>query len=293
MAQASRALADVSRLHGFEVEEVHVPFGSEALSRSGQPLPAATRHACLEADAVLVAAGRDPALGRIEAELDLRATATRVRFAPAGDVLLLSPVDDDSARWAVERAFGVARTRRARVTSIGDGAWQALVEEASAGHPGVDVERLGVAAGLPAVAFETDRFDVVVAGPMFASVLAEVAASTVAAPRVAATGRLAGHGPGVFAPSHGAAFDIAGQGVANPSSLLLATALLLAEGLAERSAAETLAGAVSEALAARALTPDLVSRGVAATTTEFVDAVLAGLPGAVGNVEFHRGAFAL
>ena len=30
MAEASRALAEVSRLHGFEVDDIHVPFGTEA-----------------------------------------------------------------------------------------------------------------------------------------------------------------------------------------------------------------------------------------------------------------------
>ena len=41
-------------------------------------------------------------------------------------------------------------------------------------------------------------------------------------------------------PAHGAAEDIAGQGVANPASMLLAAALMLGEGLGERGAAETL-----------------------------------------------------
>ena len=47
-------------------------------------------------------------------------------------------------------------------------------------------------------------------------------------------------GPGVFGPTHGAAIEIAGQGVADPRSMLLAAALMLGEGLGERAAAETL-----------------------------------------------------
>ena len=42
-AAASRALAQVSRQHGFRVEEVHPPFDGEAVMQSGHPLPAATR----------------------------------------------------------------------------------------------------------------------------------------------------------------------------------------------------------------------------------------------------------
>ena len=55
MAEACRALAEAGRLHGFRVDEVHVPFGGEAVSRYGHPLPPATRAA---------AAGRTPCSSR-------------------------------------------------------------------------------------------------------------------------------------------------------------------------------------------------------------------------------------
>ena len=38
-AAASRALAGLAREHGFAVEELHPPFDTEALTRSGHPLP--------------------------------------------------------------------------------------------------------------------------------------------------------------------------------------------------------------------------------------------------------------
>ena len=66
------------------------------------------------------------------------------------------------------------------------------------------------------LAFEPDRFDVVVAPAPFAEPLFGVAAHA-RHPRVAASGRLARVGPGVFAPAHGSAEEIAGQGVANPA----------------------------------------------------------------------------
>ena len=42
-----------------------------------------------------------------------------------------------------------------------------------------------------------------------------------------------GHNYGLFEPVHGAAFDIAGKNIANPSSILLSTKLML-EWLSER-----------------------------------------------------------
>ena len=60
MGQASRALARVSHLHGFRVEEIHPPFGAGAFTQSGHALPLETRRATLAAQAILVAAGNSP-----------------------------------------------------------------------------------------------------------------------------------------------------------------------------------------------------------------------------------------
>ena len=288
MAEASRALVEVARFHGFEVEERHVPFGSEALSRSGHPLPLATRAAYLQADAVLVAIAGEPALDDVESELDLRASATRVAFGPGCEVTLLSPLADDLAGWTVDRAFEVACAGRARLASVGaDGRWRELVDAVAGRYDGVEVEHLTVSAGMPALAFEPERFDVVVTGPLFGDALATVLASIEREARVVARGRLAGNAPGVFSPGHEGAPDIAGQGVADPSSMLLATALMLGEGLGERAAAATLAGAVTGTRRGRAPALDSVLAGVTSATRHFTDAVLSELQVAITNAEFR------
>ena len=94
-----------------------------------------------------------------------------------------------------------------------------------------------------------------------------------AGPIARALARLPGE-PLIVAPSHGAAEDIAGQGVANPASMLLAAALMLGEGLGERGAAETLTGAVLGACSNGTQTPDMLSRGLGATTREFTSRVV-------------------
>ena len=74
--------------------------------------------------------------------------------------------------------------------------------------------------------------------------------------------------------------------------MLLAAALMLGEGLDERRAAETLAGAVLEACSTGSGTPDMVETGLGATTREFADVVLSELPSSVTNAEFYREAYA-
>jgi 3-isopropylmalate dehydrogenase len=287
MAEASRALAEAGRLHGFKVDELHPPFAGEAVARYGHPLPPSTRAACRRADAVLVALTREPALEGVKAELDLTWRIQRVRLPDGSDVAIVSPLHDDMEQLAVRHAFDLARARRARVSAVGDGGdWYELVEREADRHSGVRVETPSLSKALPLLMSAPDRFCVVVTQRRHAELLSDLAATAQDGPRIVASGRLSPTGPGVFGPTHGSAPDIAGQGVANPSGILLATALMLGEGLGQRTAAQTLERAISGTLAAGIRTPDLGGAGVAATTRDFMDAVLGLMPASRTDVEF-------
>jgi 3-isopropylmalate dehydrogenase len=288
-AAASRALAQVSRDHGFRVEEVHPPFGGEAVMQSGHPLPAATRAATLSADAVLVAGATAPALEGVKAELDLSVRVTRMIADDGSVTATFSPLGGSSPDWALDRAFASAKSHGGRVASIGvDGAWRDRVEHHAARHDGVEVAHLTLAGALQAFAADAPR-------PVVLVVEESVADAVVQAPSLthqrglAATGYLSQDGPSLFAPTHGSAHDIAGHGVANPSEMLLAAALLLGEGLGRRAAAEALEESLAAALHSTRRTPDMTQAGVGATTREFVDAVLALLPSARRDTEFALG----
>ena len=286
MAEASRALAEAGRLHEFRVDEVHAPFAGEAVTRHGHPLPPSTRAACRRADAVLVALTKEPALEGVKAALDLTWRIQRVR-TPQGDVAIASPLDDQLEPFVVRRAFDLARTRRARLAAVGDGlAWSTFVNWETERHPGVQVECLRLGHALPLLMSSPERFCVVVTQRQHAELVSDLAATSANGSRIVASGRLSRGGPGVFGPTHGSAPDIAGQGVANPSGMLLAAALMLSEGLGEEAAGRTLERAVSAALAEGWRTADLAGEGVAATTRDFMDAVLGLMPAARTDVEF-------
>ena len=287
MAEACNALAEVSRIHGFLIDDVHAPIGSEAVARSGQALPPSTRAAYLGADALLVATA-EPALAEVEEELDLRAALTRVRLGNC-DLRLLHPLAPDLTDWTVEKAFQIARRTRGRLTAIDeDLRFGELVDEAADRHAGVTVEHYSVAAGLPALAFAPEQFDVVVTGVLFGETLTEIVAAVDRQPRVLARGRLAGNGPSVFSSADSKMQDIAGLGVADPSSMLLAVATMLAEGLGELAAAETLAAAVTDVCGAGRRTLDRLLHGVAASSRQFTQAVLSELVTTHSNAEFLR-----
>jgi isocitrate/isopropylmalate dehydrogenase len=280
MAEAMYALDAVARVHGFAFDQVHAPFGGVALARLGQTVPATTRDAVLGADAVLVAGAEEPALDDVMAELDLRARVTRVRFGAHDDVAFITSVRDDAAEWTVHRAFDIAETRRMRLACVGDNAWCELVNVAVADHEHVRVEHVSPRDAMPFAAFNPARFDVVAVAPAWAEGMVEIAAAA-ASHRVAAHALLAEHGPSLFVPSPDGGFALAGYGVVNPSSMLLAAALTLEHGLEQPGAADTLAGAVSAALV-----DEPVRFGIRASTREFTSRVLGGFQLAMRNAEF-------
>jgi len=285
-AEASRALALVSRMHGFAVEERHPHFGREAVARSGHALPPSTRDAVLGSDAVLVAGWGQPALDGVRAELDLRASVTRVHLDEGSGLTFFAPLAEGGEAYALERAFACARASGGSLASIGlDESWRGRVDRAAEEHDGVLVRHLPLGEALPLLAFHPSQVDVLVTERVLAEALPQVPRPVSGGRRLAATGLLSPSGPGLFCPSHGPVPDIAGQGVANPSEMLLAAALMLGEGLGRRAAAETLEGGVDGALDGTVRTADMAGSGPAATTREFVDVVLSLLPGARQDLE--------
>lgn len=268
VAATSRAVDAVSRLHGFRVDQEFVPLGMDALMRFGHPYPNASRHAVLAADAVLVAPGADGPLDALEAELDVRASITRIRYEGRRELSIVAPMHDEALRWTLHRAFEIARASRARVTLVGvPPVSEVDVAAAEAAHPGFQVERMPIAAAMSALVTAPHRFDVVVATPDLATSVAAAAACT-AADRIAAWGRLAENGPSIFGTFHDDGHEHAGHGVADPAPLLLAAALALGDGLGERIAAGTLARAVGQTR----------TEPRAVSTRGATDAVLAELP---------------
>ena len=289
MAEATLAMAAVGRLHGLTIDDQHPAFGASAVARGGQAFPAATRAAVLGADAVLVAGAEDPALAEVMAELDLRARVTRVRFGRAHDVAFVAPLEVRAEEWSLDAAFGLAESRGLRLSAVGDEGWHELADAVAAEHEHVRVERLSPRVAIPLAAFDAGRFDVVVIAERWAEAVIEIAAAPATA-RVAAHGLLAAHGPSLFMPSPEGGFALAGHGVVNPSSMLLAASMALEHGLGEHGAASTLAGAVSAALVDGPRTPDLLARGLGATTREFTSRVVSGFQLSFSNAEFWPGA---
>ncbi|RLI88884.1 MAG: NAD-dependent isocitrate dehydrogenase [Archaeoglobales archaeon] len=99
------------------------------------------------------------------------------------------------------------------------------------------------------------RFDVIVTTNMFGDIVSDLAAGLVGGLGLAPSANI-GEKYAIFEPVHGSAPDIAGKGIANPSAMILTTAMMLRHfGYLEEAA--KVEKALEEVLAEGKTTPDL------------------------------------
>jgi 3-isopropylmalate dehydrogenase len=165
-----------------------------------------------------------------------------------------------NTRFGVERcarfAFQLAANRDARkltlvhktnvLTFAGD-LWQRTVAEIAPEFPDVSWDYNHVDAACIYLVENPGRYDVIVTDNLFGDILTDLAGAVSGGIGFAASANLNPDrtGPSVFEPVHGAAHDIAGQGIANPLAAIHSAALML-DHLGEADAAQRVLKALAE-----------------------------------------------
>ena len=172
-----------------------------------------------------------------------------------------------------ESAFALARTRKrhvsivhkANVLKIGDGMFIDACHDVAKRYPDVTVDDYIVDAMMAHVVRAPSRFDVIVTTNMFGDILSDLTSELSGSLGLGASLN-AGAGFAMAQASHGSAPDIAGRDCANPSSLVLSAAMLLAWH-GQRSgnqafvrAARAIEQATAEAIACGEMTTDVGGR---------------------------------
>ena len=156
-------------------------------------------------------------------------------FMPTPDLALaVRKVTAHASNRVARTAFGLARTRRRKVTAVhkanvmkvSDALFLREVRKVAEGYSDVEYEEQLIDAMAALVVRDAARFDVIVTTNMFGDILSDEASEL--------SGSL-GLGSSINASDtqcmaqaqHGSAPDIAGQDRANPTSLLLSAAMLL------------------------------------------------------------------
>jgi len=188
-------------------------------------------------------------------------------------------------RTGVERihrfAFDLARTRPRKLLTMvtksnaqrhGMVMWDEIFEDVKGDYPDVQTDKMLVDAMTTRMVLDPGSLDTIVATNLHADILSDLAAALSGSMGIAPTANLRPEKdfPSMFEPIHGSAFDIMGQGIANPIGAFWSASMML-EDLGENSGATRLLAAIERVTAAGDIMPrDL---GGEATTAQVTDAV--------------------
>ena len=181
-------------------------------------------------------------------------------------------------RYAFEYARKHGRKKvsiihKANILKMSNGLFLEVGKEVAKNYPEIESDDVIVDAACMKLVLMPERFDVIVTMNLFGDILSDLIAGLVGGLGVSPGANL-GERAAIFEAVHGSAPDIAGQGIANPSALLMA-ALMMLEHLGQNEPAARLRAALYRTLAdPRTRTRDL---GGQANTQAFTQAVIAQL----------------
>lgn len=168
------------------------------------------------------------------------------------------------AERVVRYAFELAMTRRKKLTLVhktnvlvnAGGLWQRVVDEVAAEFPEVEVDYNHIDAATIYMVQDPQRYDVILTDNLFGDILTDLAGAVTGGVGQACSGNInaAREFPSMFEPVHGSAPDIAGQGVADPTAMILSVAMML-RFLGDDANADRIEAAVERDVAARGDAP--------------------------------------
>lgn len=191
----------------------------------------------------------------------------------------LSVVTRAESERIIRFAFDLARTRgrkkvtlahKANIMKSTSGLFLSVGREVAAEYPDIEHDEIIVDACAMRLVMNPEAFDVIATTNLFGDILSDLCAGLVGGLGVA-PGANIGERCAMFEAVHGSAPDIAGKNIANPTSVILAAALML-DHVGDADRAQRIRRAVRGAVAAHdRVTPDLGGEG---TTDGFTDAVV-------------------
>jgi len=191
--------------------------------------------------------------------------------------------DESEVRRIGHVAFKTAMGRGKRLCSVDKAnvletsqLWRDVMIELSAEYPEVELSHMYVDNAAMQLVRNPGQFDVVVTGNLFGDILSDQASMCVGSIGLLASASLGEGTQGLYEPIHGSAPDIAGQGIANPSAMILSAAMMLRHSFSMEAEASRIEAAVAAVLAQGVLGHDL---GGTASTTDIGDAIVAQLTG--------------
>jgi len=145
--------------------------------------------------------------------------------------IITRPGSEKIIRYAFEYTKHRGRKRltcftKDNIMKITDGLFHEVFDEIGKDYPEIETEHMIVDIGMARLAETPEYFDAVVVPNLYGDIVSDIAAQLTGSVGLAGSSNLGDHGA-MFEAIHGSAPDIAGQGIANPSGLLLGSVLML------------------------------------------------------------------
>jgi isocitrate dehydrogenase (NAD+) len=173
-----------------------------------------------------------------------------------------------------EGRTSVTTVHKANILKLTDGLFLECAREVADRYPEIEHRERIVDALCMDLVVDPARHDVLLCPNLYGDIVSDLAAGLVGGLGVVPAANI-GEGIAMFEAVHGSAPDVAGLGVANPTAVILAGAMMLWH-LGEQAAATSIRKAVQAVYAlGDVLTPDV---GGTATTEELAEAVISELP---------------
>lgn len=182
------------------------------------------------------------------------------------------------ARYAFEYAQANGRKKvtavhKANIMKLSDGLFLDCFYTVAKEFPDIEADDKIIDNACMQLVMRPEQFDVLVLENLYGDIVSDLAAGLIGGLGLAPGANIGEQGA-VFEAVHGSAPDIAGQGIANPSALLM-SAIVMLRHIGERDAAQAIEDAMLGVFAeGKIRTRDL---GGTATTAEFAGAIIAKL----------------
>lgn len=316
VAQSKKILSKLMENYALNLKITEVEAGDSALAKYGDPLPKQTLDIINKSDIILKGPVGESAMDvvvKLRQMYDMYANIRPAKSLPNVpnrygnvDVLIVRENTEDlykglefmlsedtsvglkvitkkaserivkvALKYALERNKKITCVHKANVMRITDGLFAKVCRELLK-DSGVKFEEMYVDAAAANLVRDPSRFDVIVTTNVYGDILSDEAAQIAGSLGLAPSANI-GDSKALFEPVHGAAFDIAGKNVANPTAFLLSVSMMLdyiyslSKEIKYKNASISLQNAINEVYKdGKILTPDI---GGSAKLSELVDAI--------------------